>query len=154
VKIRNNSKFRVSELMGVMSVESFGTRLNKLRKNKNLSQEEFAEIMNVSRQSISKWENDSAYPEMTKLIFMSNFFEVKLDFLILGEEPVNEVVKINPSIGKAESLSMAVNTFFSNLHTKQKVVLLLFCVTALLVCLAIIYGSGYVIGQLLYYINH
>lgn len=135
-------------------MESFGTRLNKLRKNKNLSQEKFAEIMNVSRQSISKWENDSAYPEMTKLILMSDFFEVTLDYLILGEEPVNEVVKVNPSIGKAENLSMAVNSFFSNLHTKQKAVLLLFCITALLICLAIVYGSGYVIGQILYYLNH
>lgn len=53
---------------------TFGERLYKLRQQANLSQEEFAEIMDVSRQSISKWENDKAYPEMTRLVYMSDFF--------------------------------------------------------------------------------
>lgn len=60
---------------------SFGTRLAGLRKQAGLSQEEFAELLEVSRQSISKWENDRAYPEMTRLIFMSDYFNVSLDEL-------------------------------------------------------------------------
>lgn len=55
---------------------TFGERLYTLRNEKNISQEEFAEIMDVSRQSISKWETDKAYPEMTRLIFMSDYFGV------------------------------------------------------------------------------
>ena len=46
-------------------MNSFGTRLAELRKQAGLSQEEFAELLNVSRQSISKWENDKAYPDET-----------------------------------------------------------------------------------------
>ena len=57
---------------------TFGERLYELRKNKNISQEEFAELLDVSRQSIPKWENDKAYPEMTRLLFMSDYFQVSL----------------------------------------------------------------------------
>ena len=63
-------------------MNSFGIRLAELRKQAGLSQEEFAELLNVSRQSISKWENDKAFPEMTRLIFMSDYFKVSLDELM------------------------------------------------------------------------
>lgn len=43
---------------------TFGERLYRLRSEKNLSQEQLAELLDVSRQSISKWENDKAYPEI------------------------------------------------------------------------------------------
>ena len=66
-------------------MNSFGIRLAELRKQSGLSQEEFAELLNVSRQSISKWENDKAFPEMTRLIFMSDYFKVSLDELMRGE---------------------------------------------------------------------
>ena len=44
----------------------FGDNLKKLRKTKKLSQEDLAEKLNVSRQSVSKWETGDAYPEMNK----------------------------------------------------------------------------------------
>lgn len=65
---------------------TFGERLFELRKTKNISQEELAELLDVSRQSISKWENDKAYPEMTRLLFMSEYFDVTLDYLMRGTE--------------------------------------------------------------------
>lgn len=65
---------------------TFGERLYELRKEKNISQEELAELLDVSRQSISKWENDKAYPEMTRLLFMSDYFGVSLDYLMRGTE--------------------------------------------------------------------
>lgn len=42
---------------------TFGERLYKIRKDAGLSQEELAELMDVSRQSVSKWESDKAYPQ-------------------------------------------------------------------------------------------
>ncbi len=51
---------------------TFGERLYELRNKNNLSQEELAEVLDVSRQSISKWENDKAYPEMTRLFMKTN----------------------------------------------------------------------------------
>ena len=80
-------EFEVEEVM----IMTFGERLYELRKNKNISQEELAELLDVSRQSISKWENDKAYPEMTRLLFMSEYFDVSLDYLMRGtEEDENE----------------------------------------------------------------
>ena len=63
---------------------TFGERLYELRNKKNISQEDLAEVLDVSRQSSSKWENDKAYPEMTRLLFMSEYFDVSLDYLMRG----------------------------------------------------------------------
>ncbi len=65
---------------------SFGKRLFTLRKEKNISQEELGGYLNVSRQTISKWELGETTPEMEKLILMSEFFNVSLDELIKGEK--------------------------------------------------------------------
>lgn len=64
---------------------TFGEKLQKLRKEAGLSQEEFADQMGVSRQAVSKWERDSGYPETEKIIHMSRLFNVTLDYL-LNEE--------------------------------------------------------------------
>lgn len=60
---------------------SLGERIYNLRTEKNMSQEELAEHLNVSRQSVSKWETDSAIPELEKLIKICDIFETSLDEL-------------------------------------------------------------------------
>ena len=50
---------------------SFGENLRLMRKARNLTQEQFAEALGVSRQAVSKWEADSGYPEAEKLIVIS-----------------------------------------------------------------------------------
>ncbi|MBQ3841231.1 MAG: helix-turn-helix domain-containing protein [Ruminiclostridium sp.] len=67
----------------------FGSELQRLRKQNGLSQEELGEKLGVSRQTISKWENDTAYPDMLNLITISDYFGVKIDDMIAGkkEEP-------------------------------------------------------------------
>jgi transcriptional regulator with XRE-family HTH domain len=70
---------------------NFGENLQKLRKEKGLSQEKLAEILEVSRQAISKWESNAAYPEIEKLISLSNLFNVSIDYLVKGRESKNEV---------------------------------------------------------------
>ena len=74
---------------------TFGERLYELRNKNNLSQEELAEVLDVSRQSISKWENDKGYPEMTRLLFMSDYFDVSLDYLMRGIKKENNEEKAN-----------------------------------------------------------
>ena len=59
----------------------FCTKLQKLRKEKHLSQEQLADMLDVSRQSVSKWEGGSTYPEMDKLIEICKIFNVTLDDL-------------------------------------------------------------------------
>ncbi|MBE5801537.1 MAG: helix-turn-helix transcriptional regulator [Clostridiales bacterium] len=61
---------------------SLGKNLQYLRKKTNITQEKLAERMGISRQTISKWEADEAYPEMDKLIALCELFSCKLDSLI------------------------------------------------------------------------
>jgi len=66
---------------------SFGGNLLALRKSKNISQEEIGGQINVSRQTISKWELDETTPEMEKIILLSEIFNVSIDELIKGQNP-------------------------------------------------------------------
>ena len=65
---------------------TLGQRLYQLRKDKNLSQEELADRLGVSRQSVSKWETDASYPEPEKLVAIAAFYHVSVDFLLRGED--------------------------------------------------------------------
>ena len=60
----------------------FGDKLIALRKKKGLSQEELAEKLSVSRQSVSKWESNNTYPETDKIVQICNIFECTMDDLI------------------------------------------------------------------------
>ena len=64
---------------------SLGETIYRLRTEKNLSQGDLAELLEVSRQSVSKWENDSAVPDLAKIVKLSEVFEVSLDELVKGE---------------------------------------------------------------------
>ncbi len=64
---------------------SLGENLQFLRKKDNITQEQLAEQLNVSRQSVSKWESDSAYPEMDKLLQLCNLFHCSMDDLVQKE---------------------------------------------------------------------
>ncbi len=61
---------------------NFGERIYQLRKDLGLSQEEIAAKMNVSRQTISNWENGGAHPTIDKAVELANLFDVSLDELV------------------------------------------------------------------------
>lgn len=67
----------------------FSERLMILRKQAGLSQEQLADRLGVTRQSVSKWESGTALPELVKLISLSEIFGVSLDYLVKDyiEEP-------------------------------------------------------------------
>lgn len=71
---------------------SLGETIYRLRTEKSLSQGDLAEMLEVSRQSISKWENNSAVPDLEKIIKLSEIFEVTLDELVKGEEAPQKTV--------------------------------------------------------------
>lgn len=62
-----------------------GKQIKKYRAEANLSQEELADKVFVSRQTISNWENDKNYPDIKSLVLMSEVFQVSLDKLIKGD---------------------------------------------------------------------
>lgn len=67
-------------------------QLVKLRKENNMSQEKLAELLGVSRQTIYKWENNKAYPDMINLVAISEIFDVSIDELISGDKQSNLAV--------------------------------------------------------------
>ena len=69
---------------------NLGETIYNLRKEKKLSQGDLAEQLSVSRQSVSKWENNSAVPDLDKLVKLSTIFGVSLDELVKGEMPAGE----------------------------------------------------------------
>lgn len=69
---------------------SLGERLLELRKSKHLSQEEVADKLNVSRQTISKWETDSSTPDFDKIIPICELFEISTDELLTGNKESTE----------------------------------------------------------------
>lgn len=64
---------------------SLSENLQNLRKIKNMSQEELAEKLNVSRQAVSKWESGSGYPETEKIISICEIFDCSMDQLVKGK---------------------------------------------------------------------
>ncbi len=65
---------------------SFADRLRMSRKEKGYSQEQLAEDLGVSRQSITKWETGTAYPKIKKLLLLSIRLEKSLDWLLFDEK--------------------------------------------------------------------
>ena len=58
-----------------------GNSIQMIRKENNLSQEEFGKLFHVTRQTISNWENEKSYPDLQTIIAISEHFEISLDKL-------------------------------------------------------------------------
>lgn len=63
----------------------FGNILKSLRAQKGISQEELADAVYVTRQTVSNWETSKSYPDLKSLLILSNFFSVSLDYLVKGD---------------------------------------------------------------------
>lgn len=69
---------------------SIGERITQLRTQKKLSQGQLAEALDVSRQAISKWENDQTSPDTLHLIKLADVLDTEVEFLATGRKPVYE----------------------------------------------------------------
>ena len=86
---------------------SLGERLYELRKKKGLSQEEVAEKLNVTRQSVSKWETDESKPDFDKIVPICELYEISTNELLNGtkeEKEEKEVEIINKDNKKKRAL--------------------------------------------------
>lgn len=73
---------------------TLGEKLQKLRKARSLTQEELAEKVGVSRQSLSKWESDSALPDTANIILLADLFGVTTDYLLREAEAVTPATPV------------------------------------------------------------
>ncbi len=90
----------------------FGENLRSLRKSKKLSQEELAEKMNVSRQSVSKWETGDAYPEMNNILELCKIFHCHINELV--NDSISDIDSLD------EEVKMNVIKFKKEQQTKMK----------------------------------
>lgn len=89
-----------------------GKQIRKYRKEQSLSQDELAEKVYVSRQTISNWENDKSYPDVNSLILLSEVFHTSIDNLIKGDvEVMKEQVK-NEDRKEFEKISRIFSVLF------------------------------------------
>ena len=83
---------------------TIGEKIYEYRIAKNLSQGDLADMLEVSRQSVSKWENNAAVPDLDKIIKLSEIFGISIDELVKGESVVlTEEPKTEPAVIKKES---------------------------------------------------
>ena len=88
---------------------NISNRIIRLRKQKGWSQEELAEKLDVSRQSVSKWESSASVPDLTRILQMSELFGVTTDYLLKGDGetlPTGSVENENGSYIEEEKSSM------------------------------------------------
>ncbi|MCX4295626.1 MAG: helix-turn-helix transcriptional regulator [Lachnospiraceae bacterium] len=99
----------------------FNEKLLKLRKEKGLSQEELGMEMQVSRQTVSKWEAGQSYPDFTRLVMLSDFFDMTLDELVkdIDVQEVRENSFTNEKIDSIYRVSQDVNSIFQNRTLKD-----------------------------------
>ncbi|MCL2634551.1 MAG: helix-turn-helix domain-containing protein [Oscillospiraceae bacterium] len=76
---------------------NFSENLRNIRKERNLSQEQLAELLSVSRQAVSKWEQGDGYPETEKLVSIAQKLDVSLDALLLNKQPEPEIADVPQS---------------------------------------------------------
>ena len=74
-------------MLGGRSVE-IGSKIKKSRIDAKLTQEQAAEALGISRQTISNWENERSYPDIVSVLKMSDLYGVSLDYLLKGDSPM------------------------------------------------------------------
>ncbi len=89
---------------------TLGEKIAKQRKELNLTQEQLAEILNVSRQSVSKWESDIAFPETEKLLELGKLFDCSMDYLLKEEVTEKSGGQTSGFAEKVEEISRKVIT--------------------------------------------
>ena len=99
---------------GGNNIMAFSKQLIHLRNIRGMSQEELAALMDVSRQSVSKWETDQTYPDSEKLIRLSEIFEVSTDYLLKGTE--TEITNRQYNSRASAQMSAEVNDILDHVH--------------------------------------
>lgn len=129
---------------------NFGENLKKIRKSKKLSQEDLAAKINVSRQSVSKWETGDAYPEMNNLLELCKIFHCKLndlvnDSIIDLDELDEDVKKSIITLKKEEQRKMkTLSKIISVIAKISKIV----CYIAIPFIIAIMFATPFLISNI------
>lgn len=116
---------------------SLGETIRTLRSGKNMSQSDLAQSLDVSRQSVSKWETDSAVPDLDKLVHMSELFGVTLDALVKSQAPPQ------PASAPAQAAHQAAPDAPASMPNAHHIIgVILLCFGGLIALLLLLLGGG------------
>ena len=125
---------------------TIGDRLLKLRRERNLSQEDLANVLDVSRQTISKWETNQSMPDFDKIVPLCNYFGITTDELLTGTKDLVEAQAKDVKSNFARNIAIAVMIYILSLVVEEftgaqnKFEPLLFCFLGS-VCLVLLFLS-------------
>ena len=105
---------------------TLGEKIARQRKELNYTQEQLADILGVSRQSISTWDSDIAYPETDKLIELGKLFDCSMDYLLKEEITEKDGVQTSGFTKKIEEIRRKVMT--EKIKGKAKKILKIICI--------------------------
>ncbi|MDE6242341.1 MAG: helix-turn-helix domain-containing protein [Anaeroplasmataceae bacterium] len=107
---------------------SLGKRLQDARKKLNITQEQLADSLEVTRQSVSRWESDIVYPDMANLVKLSNILEVSIDYLLKNETNLDTEKKVNrlllTLVGKEVKLEFNTSQDYDFFQSKKKIIVI------------------------------
>ncbi len=84
---------------------TIGNRIIALRKEQQFSQEEIADKIGVSRQSVSKWETDACAPDAYNLIALANVLNTSVEYIVTGERSAEAKPQTNKALGEVKELT-------------------------------------------------
>lgn len=116
---------------------TLGQKIFELRNQQKMSQGDLAEKLNVSRQSISKWETDASIPELDKLIMLSDLFNITMDELVRDKLPEKSAYEEKENSEKRSSETVVINKQMST----QKIIGFIL-LGAGIICLPMLYLIG------------
>ena len=103
---------------------SIGEKIQALRKQRGMSQEQLADALSVSRQAVSKWETNESQPDIERLAEISDMFNVSVDYLIKGEHSSHHTMHVRSE--KMRSMRTSRISFYvSTIHSSAIGVFLL-----------------------------
>jgi len=120
---------------------TLGEKISALRNQHEMSQGDLAEKLNVSRQSISKWETDTSVPELDKLIQLSEVFHITLDELVKGETPPEQNAETATAPERETPVQPVQVIVQKSVNTQKVVGIVLLCFGALILLLLTLLGG-------------
>ena len=90
---------------------NIGNQISTIRKEQQLTQEQFGALFHVTRQTVSNWENEKSYPDLQMLIDISNQFEISLDTLIKEDSKMVKTIDKERVLGKMKKEKSIIEFF-------------------------------------------
>lgn len=123
-----------------------GQMIKRIRQENKLSQDDFAAKFNVTRQTVSNWENEKSYPDLLTLVKISDMFGYSLDSMLKENPVMTETMNKNIKYGESSALLGGISAFLLSIILLEMIVLQVGSMYLWLGLLAVILANGKAMG--------